>query len=392
LGVWSLGVALCREGGVTEEVPGYFRTAQEGGGATAPSKNEGGLGGAEAFWGAFASHVRPHQRPPKWLPERPSCYGCLQGGVVGYQRWKVLRVEWGGCTPFGGLWLALELLRRSAGHAPARARGSNRSRRAQPPPQPTTPPQTPITVPKPTQTPQIILPPPQQTLKARQGGRPSHHRGHSTLVTPHQPPALSLSKQNPKRHVKEADRAIIAAIKGAGRLVDVGVLVHSYPYCWRSDTPLIYRAVPSWFVAVSLGLLFDLPLTPLCACHDHGGALLARGGAPRSSLPLLFCSGRFPAVLFAPSPPPPRAARSGVASEPEAFSTLAWRAAAGLRQRLWVSVGSREQMQPPPTTASPQPPPPTLIPLRHPPHPPATVLKPRFSRPSFRPCAVLGGG
>lgn len=25
---------------------------------------------------------------------------------------------------------------------------------------------------------------------------------------------------------------------------------HSYPYCWRSDTPLIYRAVPSWFIRV----------------------------------------------------------------------------------------------------------------------------------------------
>lgn len=25
---------------------------------------------------------------------------------------------------------------------------------------------------------------------------------------------------------------------------------HSYPFCWRSDTPLIYRAVPSWFVRV----------------------------------------------------------------------------------------------------------------------------------------------
>jgi isoleucyl-tRNA synthetase len=51
--------------------------------------------------------------------------------------------------------------------------------------------------------------------------------------------------------VKEADKAIIAAIKERGRLVDVGSLVHSYPFCWRSDTPLIYRAVPSWFVAVS---------------------------------------------------------------------------------------------------------------------------------------------
>jgi len=24
--------------------------------------------------------------------------------------------------------------------------------------------------------------------------------------------------------------------------------VHSYPFCWRSDTPLIYRAIPSWYV------------------------------------------------------------------------------------------------------------------------------------------------
>jgi isoleucyl-tRNA synthetase len=51
-------------------------------------------------------------------------------------------------------------------------------------------------------------------------------------------------------HVKDADKPIIAAIKAAGRLVDHAALVHSYPYCWRSDTPLIYRAVPSWFVAV----------------------------------------------------------------------------------------------------------------------------------------------
>lgn len=27
-------------------------------------------------------------------------------------------------------------------------------------------------------------------------------------------------------------------------------IFHSYPFCWRSDTPLIYKAVPSWFVAV----------------------------------------------------------------------------------------------------------------------------------------------
>lgn len=52
------------------------------------------------------------------------------------------------------------------------------------------------------------------------------------------------------RYVKDADREIVAAIKGAGRLVDAARLNHSYPFCWRSDTPLIYRAVPSWFVKV----------------------------------------------------------------------------------------------------------------------------------------------
>ncbi|KAG2485316.1 hypothetical protein HYH03_015989 [Edaphochlamys debaryana] len=51
-------------------------------------------------------------------------------------------------------------------------------------------------------------------------------------------------------HVKDADKEIVAAIKAAGRLVDNASLTHSYPFCWRSDTPLIYRAVPSWFVRV----------------------------------------------------------------------------------------------------------------------------------------------
>lgn len=35
-----------------------------------------------------------------------------------------------------------------------------------------------------------------------------------------------------------------------GRLVDNANLVHSYPFCWRSGTPLIYKAVPSYFVQV----------------------------------------------------------------------------------------------------------------------------------------------
>ncbi|KAK3229154.1 hypothetical protein Dsin_001035 [Dipteronia sinensis] len=51
-------------------------------------------------------------------------------------------------------------------------------------------------------------------------------------------------------YVKDADKDIIEAIKAKGRLVKSGSFTHSYPFCWRSDTPLIYRAVPSWFVRV----------------------------------------------------------------------------------------------------------------------------------------------
>ena len=52
------------------------------------------------------------------------------------------------------------------------------------------------------------------------------------------------------QHVKAADVLLIQIIKDAGRLVQKDVLLHSYPFCWRSDTPLIYKAVPSWFIRV----------------------------------------------------------------------------------------------------------------------------------------------
>eukprot|EP00922_Rhytidocystis_sp_ex-Travisia-forbesii_P006169 GHVS01008922.1.p1 GENE.GHVS01008922.1~~GHVS01008922.1.p1 ORF type:complete len:982 (+),score=115.56 GHVS01008922.1:155-3100(+) len=51
-------------------------------------------------------------------------------------------------------------------------------------------------------------------------------------------------------HVKAAEKPIKAKLKAAGRLLINGEIVHSYPHCWRSDTPLIYRAVPCWFVKV----------------------------------------------------------------------------------------------------------------------------------------------
>lgn len=51
-------------------------------------------------------------------------------------------------------------------------------------------------------------------------------------------------------HVKAADKPIIKYLKDTGRLVVDGQLVHSYPFCYRSETPLIYKAVSSWFIKI----------------------------------------------------------------------------------------------------------------------------------------------
>ncbi|KAN0031556.1 hypothetical protein ACTFIV_005421 [Dictyostelium citrinum] len=48
----------------------------------------------------------------------------------------------------------------------------------------------------------------------------------------------------------ETNKQISIYLKNKGRMVNSANLVHSYPYCWRSDTPLIYKAVGSWFVRV----------------------------------------------------------------------------------------------------------------------------------------------
>lgn len=50
--------------------------------------------------------------------------------------------------------------------------------------------------------------------------------------------------------VKDADKAIIKRVKEMERVIHHGICHHRYPFCWRSDTPLIYKAVSTWFVAV----------------------------------------------------------------------------------------------------------------------------------------------
>merc|ERR1712012_1418672 len=51
-------------------------------------------------------------------------------------------------------------------------------------------------------------------------------------------------------YVKDADKQIIKHLKEKGRLVHAGTVKHSYAFCWRSQTPLLNMAVPSWFMKV----------------------------------------------------------------------------------------------------------------------------------------------
>ncbi|KAI9297973.1 isoleucyl-tRNA synthetase [Neoconidiobolus thromboides FSU 785] len=52
-------------------------------------------------------------------------------------------------------------------------------------------------------------------------------------------------------YFKDADKEISKRIKENGRMVKQTQFSHSYPFCWRSDTPLMYRAIPSWFIRVT---------------------------------------------------------------------------------------------------------------------------------------------
>ena len=50
--------------------------------------------------------------------------------------------------------------------------------------------------------------------------------------------------------VKDADNPIIEHLDTRGALYSQTRENHSYPYCWRTGTPLIYKAIPTWFVSV----------------------------------------------------------------------------------------------------------------------------------------------
>ena len=53
------------------------------------------------------------------------------------------------------------------------------------------------------------------------------------------------------RWVKDADPDLIEDLRARGKLLRAERYEHAYPHCWRCDTPLIYYAKPSWYIATS---------------------------------------------------------------------------------------------------------------------------------------------
>ena len=53
------------------------------------------------------------------------------------------------------------------------------------------------------------------------------------------------------KFVKDADPYIIRDLADRGLLFKHGEYVHTYPFCWRCDTPLLYYARPTWYIRTS---------------------------------------------------------------------------------------------------------------------------------------------
>ncbi|MFT7610908.1 MAG: isoleucyl-tRNA synthetase, partial [Candidatus Aldehydirespiratoraceae bacterium] len=52
-------------------------------------------------------------------------------------------------------------------------------------------------------------------------------------------------------NVLEANSPIIKHLRETGQLIRHDSYTHNYPHCWRTDTPIIYKAMPSWYVKVT---------------------------------------------------------------------------------------------------------------------------------------------
>ncbi len=95
------------------------------------------------------------------------------------------------------------------------------------------------------------------------------------LPTEQQMPAEMLGKPILEQNGKsEANEAVLQALRAAQVLLHAEEYLHSYPHCWRSKTPVIFRAMDQWFIEI------DHPIKLIGSClHINGGT---GGASPRT--------------------------------------------------------------------------------------------------------------
>ena len=52
------------------------------------------------------------------------------------------------------------------------------------------------------------------------------------------------------QHVMKVDKPLLEELSISGALAHVEKYQHSYPFCWRTKTPIIFRATPQWFISM----------------------------------------------------------------------------------------------------------------------------------------------
>lgn len=62
---------------------------------------------------------------------------------------------------------------------------------------------------------------------------------------------MTAETEWPGVFVKDADKLVLRRLDEMGRLYAAPLFEHSYPHCWRCDTPLIYYARDSWFIKMT---------------------------------------------------------------------------------------------------------------------------------------------
>jgi isoleucyl-tRNA synthetase len=75
-----------------------------------------------------------------------------------------------------------------------------------------------------------------------------------TIVNPVRPDGSFDERMGPfaGRNIREADPDLVEDLRRRGRVFRAEEYEHSYPHCWRCDTPLIYYAKPSWYIRTSI--------------------------------------------------------------------------------------------------------------------------------------------